>query len=349
MPGAALPLLAGGALVGGIASSALGGKMKQGAPQGYTSQESGFRTMPKELQDAYIKQYLPQLLAQYEGKYQAGPMGQAETGPLAPLGLQELQRHYNQYGSPFGGNNGAKPLGIVEPFNPYQISALQQFGETNGQNLGAAIQPYQELYNKNVLDPELERIKEDQAVAENQLVGQGAGNLGFFGSSALGTLAGQLKNNYSNLRRDTQAQGFESALGLRRQTLAEMLQAGNAIQEQGQSYLDALNPHLQASLPQNRLQNFGAGLNAIPGASSIGTQYFQPAPQPNAAMRWGGALQSLGSLGLMANNGGFGGGMGGYTNAPQMGNYGGPPRQIYQPPAGFGGAQAFGGQFSRTY
>ncbi len=331
----ALPIV--GSLLSGFA-----GKNKQVPPQPYgPTSESGFRTMPKELQEAYLNQYLQQILAQSTGPYHAGPMGTAETGPYASQGLQQLQSHFNQFGSPFAGGNGAMPLGVVEPFHEFQTRAFGQIGEgASAPELEGQLRPYMDLYNKYVLNPTLERNKRERAEVENALLGSGQGNLGYFGSSALGTQRAQLEKNYGQLEQEAQAEALQSALGLRRQSLGDLLAAGGAIQEHGQQYLNALQPHLQASLPQNRTSLLGQQLGLIPGGSNVSTGYYQPEPKPNSAMRWGGALQSIGSLfqsgGPLGNA--FGGGQQQYV--PQAGtiNY-----QPPQPPAGFGGGSgAFG-------
>jgi len=338
--------LVGSLPVVGSLLSGFAGKNEQQAPQPYgttSSSEAGFKTMPKELQEAYLKQYLPQILAQSTGPYNAGPMGQAATGPYAPQGLQQLQQHYNQYGSPFAGNGGAMPLGAVEPFHPYQTQAFGQIeGASNAPGLESQLRPYMDLYNKYVLSPTLERNKRERAEVENALLGRGQGNLGYFGSSALGTQRAQLEKNYGQLEQEAQAEALQNALGLRRQGLGDLLAAGGAIQEHGQQYLNALQPQMQAALPQNRTSALGQQLGLIPGASqsSTSTGYHQPEAKPNAAMRWGGALQSLGSLfqggGPMANA--FGGGQ--QQAMPQAGTINFQPPQ---PPAGFGGGyNAFG-------
>ncbi len=353
MPMAVLPL-AGAALAGGAALSALGGGRKGARPaQSQSESKGGFQTYPEELRNAYLKQFLPQALAQSQGPYQSTPMGQADTGPFASQGLQQLQQYFNQNGSPFAGGNGAQPLGVVEPFHPYQIQALTQLaqgagtGSGNSAELGAELAPYQNLYNENVLNPTLESIERQRQIALSGAGSQNTGNLGAQNSSAYGTYLGQLQNDYNNMQRGAQAEGFQSALGLRqqgigekRQSLMDLLNSGTAIQEHNQQYLNYLQPQLQAALPQNRTANLGQMLNMIPGESptSSGTSTGEVAGKPNAAARWGAGLQALGSAGLnygsfMGQGGGaglqnLGGGMGGtfgnnlWGGGPQAGSLG---------------------------
>lgn len=345
----------GGAAAGAVLGGALSGNKKTPAMQAQQTggSKSGFQTLPPELQKAYLEQYLPQVLAQSQGPYNAGPMGQAQTGQFAPQGLQQLQQYYNQKGSPFAGGNGAMPLGVVEPFHPYQTQAFEQIGAgANAPGLENQLRPYMDLYNKYVLSPTLERNKRERAEVENALLGQGQGNLGYFGSSALGTQRAQLEKNYGQLEQEAQAEALQNALGLRRQGLGDLLTVGGAVQEHGQQYLNALQPHLQAALPQNRTALLGQQLGLIPGESptSFSQQWHQPAAKPNFADRLAGIATSLGSLagGKSFSDLGslFTGGNTGQSSTPVAGSIGLQPnyQQPPQLPAGFGsGYGGYGG------
>jgi hypothetical protein len=348
----------GGAAAGAVLGGALGGNKKAPAMQAQLtgSNKGGFQTLPPELQKAYLEQYLPQIQAQSTGPYNAGPMGQAATGPYASRGLQELQQYYNQNGSPFAGGNGAMPLGVVEPFHEFQTRAFNQIGESaNAPGLESQLRPYMDLYNKYVLNPTLERNQRERQVLENALTGSGAGNLGYQHGSALATQRGALERNYGELEQEAQANAFQNALGLRRQGLGDLLTTGGAIQEHGQQYLNALQPQLQAALPQNRTARFGQMLGLIPGESptSMSQQWYQPPTKPNFADQLAGIATSLGGL---AGNKSFGdiGSMftnafGGQSSAPVAGsiglqtNYQQPP----QLPAGFGSGYGGYGGISR--
>jgi hypothetical protein len=346
----------GGAAVGAVLGGALGGNNKAPAMQAQLtgSNKSGFQTLPPELQQAYM-QYLSQIQAQSQGPYNAGPMGQAETGPYASQGLQQLQQHFNKNGSPFAGGNGAMPLGVVEPFHPYQTQAFDQIGQgSNATGLEGQLRPYMDLYNKYVLNPTLERNQRERQVLENSLTGAGAGNLGYQHGSALATQRGALERNYGELEQEAQANAFDNALGLRRQGLGDLLTVGGAVQNQGQQYLNALQPHLQAALPQNRTARLGQALGLIPGESptNFTQQWHQPPTKPSWGEQFAGLATSLGGLagnkswgdiGSLFTGGNNGGGQSSTPTAGSIGfqpNYQQPP----QLPAGFGsGYGGYGG------
>ncbi len=307
-----------GALVGASIGGRLGGGNKggsngQASPQGVggSSSTSGFGALPPEVQQAFLQQYLPQLQAQTQGKYQGTPMGQAETGPFASQGLQQLQQYSNHNGGIFGNGTGVNPIGTVEPFNQYQQNALTQAGG-GIQGLKEQLPGYQDLWNENVLNPQLQEMDYQNALKQHQLLSSkaGNGNLGAFSSSALGTQLAQQQQDANRLKLNARAEGFQGAQQLRNQTLQEMLGAGNMIQGQNQQSLNALQPQLQQATPGAQLSRFQQGLNAFPNSStSMGYGAANPGT-PNLASQIGnigtalyGAGQQLGLQGF-GNNGG---------------------------------------------
>lgn len=321
---AALGLGAAGA---GILGGMFGNENEGAAP---ASSVNGFAALHPDAQKAWLEQYLPQLLEQYKGKFQTGPLGQAPTGPFASQGLQDLQAHSNKVGGIFGNGTGVNPIGAIEPFNQYQQNALSSFGGGLA-GLKNELGGFQDLYNENILNPQLSEIDRDASILNNNLLGQKSGNLGAFGSSALGTQLAQLQDSANRLKLNARAGAFQGALGLRRQSLQDMLTSGSLIQQQNQGSLNAIYPQVQQTTAPNRLSQFGQGLSMFPGSS---TQTGPVAGQPdtwarvgNAGMQGLGILSGLGGLGAGGGGqAGFGNGMGGGSNwgfgaPPAMGGY----------------------------
>ena len=315
----------GGAALGGLA----GGKEKR-----MSSPTGGFATMPPEMQEAYLREYLPEVKRIYNmGKFTAAPMGTYnETGPYSSQGLQELQNYSNGIGGIFAGTQGVKPLGTVEPLNDIQKQALG--GYAGGINAFQNELPqYMNPYNQAVLNQSLGRLNEEYNGYNNQLMGSAARNgLGAFGGSALGTMMAQLQKDRENRAADMIAsmnlQNYGQAQTLRRQTLAEMLAAGGAVQEQNQQYLNALAGPLAGSTPMSRVSQFGQLLGGIPASSTL--DYYT---RPDLSTRLGGAslaMLGMGSGGgLFGGGGGMAGGGGGFpTYQPQFGNAFGGPMQF---------------------
>lgn len=302
----AVPLIAGAAAVGG----GLFGKNKGQNPGGSTNQSqsvSGFEALPGEVKNAYLKQYLPDILQQYQGKISATPLGQAETGPFASLGLQQLQNYSNQNGGIFNGTTGVNPLGAIEPFNEYQKSALASLGgglEGLQQQLPGYMNPYSDIVGNEIN----RQAQIGQSNLKNQFTQQAG--LGGLSSSAFGTALSGNEEARQRLQNENQYNNYNQALNLRRQTLGEMLQAGGAIQQQGQASLDYLSPYLQGTTPQARSGMLAQQLGMIPGSqvsNSTGNQWGANAGRPDFMSRLGGAgLTTLG-IGQGLGLSGFGG------------------------------------------
>ena len=305
-----LGAVAGGA---GILGGLFGGD--EGGSPGGSSSIQGFAALPPEVKDAWLKQYLPQLLKQYNAKFQGTPLGQAPTGPFASQGLQELQQHSNSIGGLFGGGTGVNPLGHVEPFNQFQQNALGSMGGGLA-GLQNELPGYQNLYNENVLNPQLEHIQKQEDMLQGGLRGRNAasGNLFGAGSTANKTQIAALQEQANQARSQARSQSFQGGINLRNQTLQQMLGAGSAIQGQGQQSLNALQPQLQQTAPGTRLNTFGQGLNMFPQSNTM-NQTGAVAAQPNFMSKLGGAgLQGLGIMGGMG-----GGGMGGMFGGGGLG------------------------------
>ena len=78
---------------GGALTSAIGGGMKN---KGETVGKQGFEATPKEMRDAWLKTWLPEVLAQNQKERTPWPMKRATdpaTDPFAPRGLWEFQQY----------------------------------------------------------------------------------------------------------------------------------------------------------------------------------------------------------------------------------------------------------------
>lgn len=281
--GAAAPVIGGavggpaGLAAGGAIGGILGGKDRGQAAMasGGSMQSSGFAALPPEVQQAYLQQYLPQILEQFQ-------------------------------------NGGTK----LAEFNPMQEQALQSIGGGLS-GLKSELPGYQELYNENVLNPELERIDQDLEAAQNNLAAQqgASGNLGSLFSSAAGGQIAGLQAAAANMRRDARQNAYSSGKDLRRETLQDMLKSGTAYQNQTQQ---------QYAQPQANLSQFAGNLAGVPGSSIGQTNNMQTGatgPRPDFLTKLGGAGISALGLGQQLGWQGFGG----QNSTPpwQQSNYGG--------------------------
>lgn len=266
LAGVAAPVIGGmlGGPAGAAAGSALAGtvlggdKGNKASPQGVGggTSVSGFAALPPEVQQAFLQQYLPRILQQFQG----------------------------------GGTQ-------LAGFNPMQEQALQSFGGGLS-GLQQELPGYQDLYNQNVLDPELERLQQAQdeglsALADRR---QKMGGIGV-GGSAYNNQRAAYENQINNLRLNARANAFQGARGLRRETLQDMLTSGGQYQQQQQA---------QYNQPQANISQFAGNLAGIP-TSATNTNYGQTPSQPDFLSKLGGA--GLGALGLGQQMGwsGFGG------------------------------------------
>jgi hypothetical protein len=133
-------ILSGAGAIAGL----LGGSKKQGASQ----QLTGFQAMPKEVQDALLKQYLPAVNDQFNAPYQAIPMQRATNpagDPFASQALYDLQNFSDMQGGYFtpyslqqpGANGGqAQPQTLSASYGGGQIPNTVAPGQGGGQQGG---------------------------------------------------------------------------------------------------------------------------------------------------------------------------------------------------------------------
>lgn len=139
-----------------------------------------------------------------------------------------------------------------EGMNPYEQEVMDTMGggiDQLNQDIGDYMNPYQQA----VTDRGLANIQQRTDQQRSGLMGNNArAGVGAFGSSALGTQLSQLENNSQNRMADFEAlqnqQNYNQALGLRNQTLSQMLGAGQ--------------------MPYGRVMQLGEGLGQFPGSST---------------------------------------------------------------------------------
>jgi hypothetical protein len=233
-----------GEVLGGIGAvgSMFGAGEDSGSPAGSTNQSaSGYNAMPPEAQRLY--QLYFDMLRNYQGnpndpsRFAKAQMPNAQN-PYASQALYEYQN-----ANP---DKNVRPLGVVEPLNAIQQRAIGKYEKPDYSMGGLA--EYFNPYMENVINRSLGNINRQANISRSGIMDQANRSGGILGTSALGTQLSQ--NEEARLRAigDTSAnlgaQGFREALGLRQQSLSDMLNAGNLVQKQNQSLL-------QAALPQN--------------------------------------------------------------------------------------------------
>ena len=275
------------AAVGAVANKAFGGGGKVSGGNAFSpssgSSSQGYAAMPKYLQDIYEKQYTPALM--------------------------------DYFNSPEGRNPNP-----IAGFNPTQQQALAEGGQ-NIQQIQAGLQDYMNPYNQFVTD----QIRRNYGMEQNKILGnaQKMGGVGALKSSSFGT---QLSLNNEAMQRalaEAQYNSYRDALGLRRETLADMFEAGLMGQQQEQKQLSAT-----AQNPYTRVKNLGELLKLIPSSaieSHVGeTPAVAGTPKSSMFDRAGkflnniDSLQKTGALDSLYNSG-----------VPRAGTYGAPKPGIF--------------------
>lgn len=214
------------AVAGSLVNKAFGGSETSGG-QSFSpssgSMQQGYNAMPQYLKDIYEKQYAPAAV--------------------------------DYFNSPEG-----RTPNPVAGFNPTQRQALAMGGQ-NIQQIQAGLQDYMNPYDQFVTD----EIRRNYGNQQNNLLGNAnrMGGVGALKSSSLGT---QLSLNNEAMQRalaEAKYNSYRDALGLRRQTLADMFEAGLMEQKQQQTEMSAA-----AQNPYTRVKNLGELLQLIPSGST---------------------------------------------------------------------------------
>lgn len=189
----------------------------------------------------------------------------------------------------------------IEPTDPAQESALGEMGggiEDIQSNLGRYMNPYRQFVT--------DEINREADRSRNNLLGGFVGrNATGLNNSSLGVQLGMNEEARQRALAGANYQNFNNALDLRRQTLADMMNAGTNRRALNQERRD------QAFM---RLQRLGSLLGMVPGGQGSIHEGFKPAaPLPweraaAAGQNYANFTDKFGKiLGGMMGGGGFGG------------------------------------------
>ncbi len=287
--GGAAGFLAGGP-IGGLKGAKLAGAIGTGAAlassldpgrPAVNDQKSGYEALPPEMKAAYDR-YARGLNNIPQNPYDTGRFTQAPQ-PMSPFESQEL---YNlQQQTP---NQSIKPVGVLEPLNQYQRQALQSYGQPDYTEQGLA--PYLSPFEKA-----------RQRAYENINSYYNDKNAGIRSREArIGSLArdrdygGQTPAVEEARQRailDAEAAALSAALGLRSSSLADMLNAGNRVQQYNQTQLQTASPQaINTQSPQYGFaQAYQPLLEGLPNSSFSNQRGGQPS-----------TMGMLGNLGIAA-------------------------------------------------
>lgn len=264
-----------------MAASVFGGKKKGSGQPGYQQQQSGYGALPPEAQQAYQKYF-----AMLNGM-QGHPMSFVnEFNPYDMFQSPEMFAY--QQANP---KQGVKPVGVLEPLNSVQRGALNDYANEDFSEggLGKYMRPFQQARDRamtninRLADTQLSNIRDRASLT---------GSLGR--DPLYGGQLPQVEEARARAMLDAEAGFAEKALGLRSQSLADVLSAGNLIQKQNQAGLGAKYMH-----PMQFMQL----LAGMPNSSSGYGRGATPYEASN--------LQKFGNIGLsmFGQNGGQFGGM----------------------------------------
>lgn len=198
----------------------------------------------------------------------AQPATQSQKSGFYALPPQVQQAYLQQFlpGAQQWFNNGP---------NQYQQNAMQSLGG-GPESLEQELPQYQNQYRGAVTDEVVKQMQRDaQGERDRIMMGAGSNGLGGLFSSALTKQLDGLNDNTLNrigaYRAYSEDQGYNQSLDLRRQTLADMLAAGN--------------------MPYERINQFGSLLGQFP-QSQNGQQIGAYQPK-NWANKLGGTMMTL--------------------------------------------------------
>jgi hypothetical protein len=284
-----------GAILGGagIIGSALGIGQKKGSPEKSSSEQiSGYYALPPEAQARY-QDFLKGAQQYYNNPQQPGRYGQAlnpSNNPYASQGLYEYQQ-----ANP---DKSVRPLGVVEPLNSIQRSAIGNYSNPD-YSMGGLSQ-YFNPFQEQVIDRATSAINRQADISRSNLLDRINASGGILGSSATGTQLAQQEGErlraLGDMNANLGAQGYREALGLRGQSLSDMLNAGNMVQQQNQGLLQAALPGNQAAYNQDYTQakSLGQLLGLFPsGSKGTSSSMGEIAPSKNALGKGLGLAGSL--------------------------------------------------------
>lgn len=284
-----------GAILGGIGTigSALGIGRKAGQPARASGQSySGYYALPPEAQAAY--QNFLNLVNQYSSNpYDSGRYAKAinpNSDPYQSSELYELQK--------LNPSQNVRPVGVLEPFNAIQKSAIESYANPD-YSLGGLAQ-YYNPFQEQVIDRAFNAINRSSDIARSNLLDRLNSRGGILKNSATDTQLALQEEARSRALADAAAnlgaQGFREAVGLRGQSLSDMLNAGNLVQRQQQAQLQSAMPSVAAQYNPYYGQAMALGnlLSLFPaGSSSTSTSFGE---RPASTNMLGKGLGLAGSL-----------------------------------------------------
>lgn len=284
-----------GAILGGIGTigSALGVGRKAGQPeQSRGETASGYYTLPPEAQQAY-QNFLSLANLYNSNPYASGRYAQAinpSQDPYQSSELFELQK--------LNPSQNVRPVGAIEPFNQIQKNAIEAYSNPDYSLAGLA--QYYNPFQEQVLNRALNAVNRSSDIARSNLLDRLNARGGILKNSATDTQLALQEEARTRALADTAAnigyQGFNQALGLRGQSLADMLNAGNLVQRQQQGQLQSALPSsaTQYNPYYNQALSYGNLLSLFPQGSK-GNTFSSGRTEPSTNML-GKGLGLTGSL-----------------------------------------------------
>jgi hypothetical protein len=262
-----------------MAASLFGGKKKGSGQPGFQQQQSGYAALPPEAQQAYQKYF-----AMLNGM-QNPAMGMAPEFDQNDIFSSPEMAAYQQA----MGKTPTKPIGVLEPLNSVQRNALSNYANEDFSEggLGKYMLPFQQARDRAMVN--INRNADTQLAN----IRDRASRMGSLGRDPLyGGQLPQVEEARARAMLDAEAGFAEKALGLRSQSLADVLSGGNLIQKQNQAGLGAKYMHPMAFM------------QLLAGMPNSGSGYGRGAVPYEASN-----LQKLGNIGLsmFGQNNPFGG------------------------------------------
>jgi len=263
----------------GLGAALLGGALLASRNKGGKSL-SGYAALPSQLQNVYNRfgQYASQAVP--ENIYANPRLTQAQQ-PTSPFDSQAL---YNLQQA-LGAESPTQPIGVLEPFSQYQRQALQAYGEPDYSTTGLAqyMQPFESARQRAI-----ENINRQSDINASNVRGREA-RVGSLARDALyGGQYPQIEEARARALGDLESGITQRALGLRQQSLADMLNAGSAVQQQNQALLNLSQPSQLAQLSPD----YAKAQALLPLLSGVPQSGVSTPLRPNFASR----LANVGSF-----------------------------------------------------
>lgn len=235
-------------------------------------------------------EWVPQTVGTAIGSAIGGPTGGAvgnQVGNLAgsllggkKKGKQETTSYQNIPPEFLQAWTGSYLPGVMNLYNSgpneYQKKAIASYGG-GIEGLEQELPRYQKFYEDNLSKKYLRELEDESNAAREAILDRYAGRGGMnntYVAQELALLEKNKQNRIADYKHDLAVENFDKATNLRRQTLADLMTAGDQ--------------------PRQRVDQLGALLGRFP-IGAVGTQYQMPQP-PNYGDMGAGVVKSLGHL-----------------------------------------------------